>query len=122
MLIRHSLPALLTSLLLIQACASNDLDEGTPPITCDGQIASYTNHIQPIILANCAVSGCHNGDNGTQRNWTVPDNLKAKSSEVKRRILLPESHADHMPQGGTLSNEDITRLVCWVDQGAPIDN
>ena len=122
MLIRQSLSAFLTSLILLQACASNDLDEGTTPITCDGQIASYSDHIEPIVAANCAVSGCHNGSNPDAPDWTAPENLKSKSTEVKRRILLPESHADHMPRGGTLSNADITRLVCWVDQGAPIDN
>lgn len=121
-MLNQYLPAYLALVfLLIQACASNDLDEMST-VTCDGQTASFVNHIQPIVAANCAISGCHNGDLGEDRNWTIPQNLKDNAAEARRRVLLPLSHADHMPQGATLADADLNRIICWVDQGAPIDN
>lgn len=79
---------------------------------------SYMADVEPIIETVCAVSGCHNGSNGADRNWLVFSNLQNHASEVRRRITLPSDHPDHMPRAGSLSSTEIQTIICWVDQGA----
>jgi hypothetical protein len=106
----------------VGACVNHDL-EASKVFDCTGfKTVEYSNDIQPIIAANCAISGCHNGDNGTDRNWTDPVKLKNHATEVKRRVSLPKTDGDHMPRVGELSDEQMKLIVCWVGQGAPIDN
>lgn len=76
---------------------------------------SYSNDIVPIISTKCAVSGCHNGDLGDSRNWTKYGNVKNNASNIKTRTANRT-----MPAGGlTLTQEQIDKIGCWVDDGAP---
>jgi hypothetical protein len=68
-------------------------------------------------MTKCAISGCHNGDNGASRNWTEFDKFQQHASTVKRYVV------DHImpPSGspaGPLTQEQINTISCWVDQGA----
>lgn len=74
---------------------------------------SFSTQIQPIIDTKCAISGCHNGDNGAERNWTVFSNVKANAGNIKTRT---ENRT--MPLTGSLSQEQIDLIACWVDEGA----
>ncbi|MEQ9404666.1 MAG: hypothetical protein RIM99_13830 [Cyclobacteriaceae bacterium] len=77
---------------------------------------SWANDIMPIINANCAVSGCHNGDNGQSRNWTVFSNVQTNAENIKTR-----TGNKSMPQVGsgiTLTDNQIALIACWVDDGA----
>lgn len=80
---------------------------------------SYQNDIKPILEANCIKSGCHNGDNGAQRNWSVFANVKAKASGIKTRTGNKSMPADIAPTG--LPQNQIDLIACWVDDGA-LDN
>ena len=104
--------------LISAACAEHDIPKA---FDCSAEEISYINHVKPIVTQNCAISGCHNGDLGSERDWSNLGNLQAKSSEVKRRITLPAGAAGHMPAKGSLTYDEIQTLVCWVDQGA-LDN
>ena len=79
---------------------------------------SYANDIKPIIDARCAGSSCHGAGNGS-RDFTNPDNLKSNASGVKSRTA-----GRSMPPAGAtaLTQEQIDRIGCWVDDGAPINN
>ena len=100
------------------ACADHDI-----PLTfdCSSEDISYLDDVRPIVTANCAISGCHNGDLGSDKDWRELENLQSRASEVKRRITLPAGAAGHMPAKGSLTYDEIQTLVCWVDQGA-LDN
>lgn len=75
---------------------------------------SYSQQIKSIITTNCAVSGCHNGDNGTSRDWTVFANVKAHADRIK---TLTQNKT--MPPGGrSITEEQIALIACWVDDGA----
>jgi hypothetical protein len=114
-------PSLVIVFLLIifgtGSCVNHDI-ERVVVSPCDELDVSFVTHLKPIITTNCAVTGCHNGDNGADRNWTIFSNFQAKALEVKRRVSLPISNGDHMPMGGVISDDEIKLLVCWVDQGA----
>ncbi len=74
---------------------------------------SFANDIKPILDTKCTFAGCHNGDNGASRNWTVFDNVKNNAANIKKRT------ADKtMPKDGTLTEEQINLIGCWVDDGA----
>ncbi len=77
---------------------------------------SWVTDIKPIIDSNCAVSGCHNGDNTSIPNWTVFSNVQNRASDIKTR-----TGNRSMPQAGsglTLTDEEIELIACWVDDGA----
>ncbi|MTI23050.1 hypothetical protein E1176_18615 [Fulvivirga sp. RKSG066] len=74
---------------------------------------SYQNQVKSIITANCAVSGCHNGDNGASRDWTNFERLQAAASQIKSR-----TQNGSMPPNGSLSEAEKTLIACWVDEGA----
>ncbi|MDZ7647994.1 MAG: hypothetical protein U5K54_12920 [Cytophagales bacterium] len=46
---------------------------------------SYAADIAPILQTNCIKSGCHNGDNGAQRNWSVFTNVQSDAQNIKTR-------------------------------------
>jgi|SRR4051812_32191975 len=109
-------------MLLVNGCVKHDLE---PPITVDCtdfRTVSFATDVQPIIGANCAIPSCHNGDNGADINWTDPVKFQNHSSEARRRVMLPKTSADHMPRVGTISDDQIKLIVCWAEQGAPINN
>jgi hypothetical protein len=105
---------------LAESCVNHDLG---PSITvdCTGvTTVSYLNDIKPIVDANC--SRCHNST-FAGKNWTDPAQLKSRADEARRRVLLPVTHGDHMPQDPPeLTFEEIQSIVCWAEQGAPINN
>lgn len=74
---------------------------------------SFENQIQPIINTKCAIIGCHNGDNGANRNFTVLSNVQASASNIKIR-----TGNRSMPTIGSLTQNEIDLIACWVDDGA----
>jgi hypothetical protein len=106
---------LLMSALVIQSCY-HDLPE--PEIDpCSDEI-SFETQVKPIINTSCALTGCHNGSLGPDRNWTVFSAFQAKSANVKDRITRSPGAPGHMPAVGSLTSVQIQTIVCWVDQGA----
>jgi len=79
---------------------------------------SFDNTIKAIIDTNCAVSGCHNGDDGAIPNWTSLSTIQANAANIKTRT----SDGSMPPAGRTdLTTEQIQQIACWVDDGA-LDN
>lgn len=74
---------------------------------------SFSAQIKPIIDTKCALSGCHNGDNGANRNWTIFGNVKANAGNIKTR-----TGNRSMPLTGSLTQDQIDLIACWVDDGA----
>ena len=106
--------------IAIQSCEYNDLPE--PPAEVEGcDPISFQNDIEPIINSSCALTGCHKGDNGADKNWTVFGNFQAKRANVKDRINRPPGTPGHMPAQGSITRAEIEMITCWVDQGG-LDN
>jgi hypothetical protein len=76
---------------------------------------SFQTHISTIIQTRCSLSGCHNGDNGASRNWTVFSNVQSNAANIKSR-----TGSRSMPPAGAqqLTQEQIDLIACWVDSGA----
>lgn len=73
---------------------------------------SFTASISPIIKNKCAISGCHNG---TQfPDFRVFKNIHDNAGQVKTL-----TGNGTMPQQGSLTQDEINLIACWVDDGAP---
>ena len=78
----------------------------------------FTNQVQPIIQANCAVSGCHISG-GMPPELTSYEKVKARAQDVRNL-----THSRQMPppySSRALTTEEIALIDCWVKQGAPRD-
>jgi uncharacterized membrane protein len=75
---------------------------------CDPQI-SFINDIKPIIDNNCV--SCHNGNQ-------FPDLRTYNGISANSRIVKEQVVNRTMPIGGSLSNEEIELISCWIDNGS----
>jgi hypothetical protein len=99
-------------ILITESCVSHDF----PPYVCGTSPVSYAADVHPIVMNKCAVEGCHNGDNGADKNWTEFNLFQGKSKTARlyviQRIMPPD---DATP----LTQEEINAIACWVDQDSP---
>ncbi len=74
---------------------------------------SWSAEVQTIINTNCAVSGCHNGNQAP--NLSTLAGVQNNKESVKSR-----TSAKTMPPGNRtpLTNDQIKKIACWVDDGA----
>ena len=106
-----------SAIFLFQSCVDHNLPE--PEVGGCSATVSFADEVNPIISTTCAIPGCHNGDNGADKNWTIFSNLQSNKDDVKDRITRPPGAPGHMPAVGSITDEQIQTIVCWVDQGAP---
>jgi len=72
---------------------------------------SWESQIKPIIEASCSQSGCHNG---TSR----PDLRKFENAKFYANSIKSKTKDKSMPREGSLSQQQIALIACWVDDGA----
>lgn len=73
---------------------------------------SWLNDIKPIMEKNCAISGCHNG---VSRSNNFREYTSAKSFANSIKIKTQDRS---MPFDGSLTQNEIDLIACWVDDGA----
>lgn len=76
---------------------------------------SFSGFIKPLIDANCTSSSCH-GSGASQPKFLTFNEIKTKAAAIKTR-----TGNKTMPQGSTLTDDQIKQIACWVDEGA-LDN
>lgn len=74
---------------------------------------SLMDDVMPIITANCAVSGCHDGSSGII-SWANKNNVIANAANIGTRT----GNGTMPPAGRSISDEEIQTIACWVDDGA----
>ncbi|MBK6264575.1 hypothetical protein JKA74_05950 [Marivirga sp. S37H4] len=74
---------------------------------------SLSDQVQPIIIANCAVNGCHNG--AQSPNLSVKENIINNASNIRSR-----TSSGTMPPAGRqdLTQQEIDLIACWVNDGS----
>lgn len=72
---------------------------------------SYSVSISNIISQNCAVSGCHAGSQSP--DFRQFSNIQSNAGRIKIR-----TQNKTMPKNGSLTQEEIDLIACWVDDGA----
>ena len=71
--------------------------------------------VQPIIAANCATSGCHDGTTN-QIDLRPAANIKSRANSIK--ALTEDKSMPPDTAGTSLSDSQIQLIGCWVDDGA----
>jgi hypothetical protein len=101
-----------TVIALSSSCVNHELAQ----YTCTSTI-SFAADVNPIIVSKCAISGCHNGSLGDDRDWRQFSKFQAHKTLVKdytRNHIMPPAESIQ----GPLTEDQINTLSCWVDQGA----
>lgn len=105
---------------VVQSCVDHKLP--TPEgFGCSAQVISYAGDVWPIISTHCAIvgdGGCHNGGNGPTRDWREFSNVQSHATQIRDRITRTPGSAGYMPKIGSLTDEQIRTISCWVEQGA----
>lgn len=108
------------SVVSILSCKKDKVPAVLPIVAseCPDTI-SFSTQIEPVIVANCSVSGCH--DNFSQASQLSLDghgNISANASDILT-VIRHEGGLPPMPQGGNkLADSLIQQFKCWKDQGA----
>lgn len=76
---------------------------------------SYQQSVEPIMLSSCATTGCHDGSN------SLPDFTKFGEVQANASMIKSRTQSGNMPKDGTLPQNEIDLIACWVDDGA-LDN
>jgi len=113
---------ILSALFFIGGCASTSIEKLTEEQIVDDECAPdtyYKNNVEPILIGNCALSGCH--DAITSRRGYNFFNYCTSVSIAKNGLLLRvirrEDGVTPMPfPPGTppLSDENISIIETWV--------
>lgn len=83
-------------------------------VNCSTVNAKFAADIMPLIQANCGISGCHDASSGNKGGpFTNYTQIKFKANIIKSQVL-----SGAMPQGSSLTPEQIRLISCWVDAGA----
>jgi hypothetical protein len=77
----------------------------------DCSITSWETQIKPIMESSCAKSGCHNGS-------SRPDLRTFQNAKFYAKSIKSKTQDKSMPQEGTLTQQQIDLIACWVDDGA----
>lgn len=102
--------------LCTSSCAYDNEEDLFGESPCNGQQATYSQVIQPIITSKCAIPGCHEGSNASLPDWRVFNNVQSNAAAIKERTgnrTMPPSNA-----GVQLTASEINDIACWVDSGA----
>tara|TARA_B100001971_G_C18044904_1_gene459658 strand:+ start:492 stop:830 length:339 start_codon:yes stop_codon:yes gene_type:complete len=94
------------------SCNHNELS------VCETESPSFTDCVEPIINLNC--TGCHVYGSAANTS-TILTNYDAIKLAVDQNDLLNRikynSSNENMPPAGKMSNQDITIIENWIDDG-----
>lgn len=114
--------ALVFSILMLVSCKSRKpaVEEPTVEVkeSCDATI-TYTASIKAIFDANCIK--CHSGDRPKAGIKLSDYENAAKVVDHRLNCVITWSeNCNKMPPfGGKLSDDDIKKITCWIENGKP---
>lgn len=103
---------------LLSSCYYDNEEELYPNAPeCDTTAVTFSVHVQPIILASCAISGCHVAGGTAGFNLETYSEIKAKVDDgsFMNRVIVQQN----MPPNGDLSSCELEQLKIWINEGAP---
>jgi len=103
--------------------------QDTTIIKCDSNLVYFEQEVLPLIVSNCAKSGCHDAITH-EEGYNLTSYANIMSSGIVRpnrpdnskmiKVLTEEDGDDAMPPypNQKLTNEQINLLIKWINQGA----
>ena len=115
------LAGLLFILFFVQSCSKNSSSTPTNPTDtnpCTAITARFAADVSPIISASCSTqSACHGtGSTNGPGALTTYAQIKASAASIKIAVT-----AGTMPKTGSLTQTQINKISCWVNNGANND-
>ncbi|SFC75080.1 Cytochrome C oxidase, cbb3-type, subunit III [Flexibacter flexilis DSM 6793] len=101
------------------SCKSEYLEDINP--------VCFQQDVQPIFVSKCTQSGCHNsqdrehGYDLTTYESIVSQGISAgnfRKSELYKILVQPVAQMPPNSHGGRLSDDQITKIALWIEQGA----
>lgn len=83
---------------------------------CDS--IKFSSNINPIIIANCNTPGCHDAGSGNG-DFTTYAGIKTTVDAGSFKARVIDGTPTFMPPSGSLPADQIAKLKCWLDKGAP---
>jgi len=111
-----------TALLLYSCVADKALPVEKDAVVCDMQTVSFSGYVQPVLLKNCSVIGCHDAGTGTggyvfETYDQISANMISALASIKHEPgIVPMPYLQ--PQ---LADTTIRALECWLNDGMPDD-
>lgn len=105
-------------ILLGTACEKDETPEDEKELvgTVDCTTVTFAGTIFPLVQANCSNSYCHGAGSATFEMTNYAQvKAKADNGKINSRVLVIQD----MPQGGSLTSEELGQIQCWLDAGAP---
>ncbi|NVO01961.1 MAG: hypothetical protein HXX09_04605 [Bacteroidetes bacterium] len=90
----------------------------------------FETEVQPIFLANCAISGCHDATRA-EGGYVLTDYSNIMNKGIKSgnasgskiyKAISGNILAESMPPSGPLTTEQITLIRSWIESGAKSGN
>ena len=88
---------------------------------CDTLDFTYLGDIKPIVQTSCLTSGttnCHKSGGIGVGDFTTYAGLKEKVDNAITQTVKEMVDSKTMPIGGSLTNNEILKIDCWIDAGA----
>jgi uncharacterized membrane protein len=84
------------------------------PVGCTNTMF-FSTDIKPLFDTYCIT--CHFSGGSGPGDFSLYADIKTYSETIKYRVFVSKD----MPQAGSpqLSQDDLNKLKCWLDQGAP---
>jgi len=99
--------ALLIGLAVLLPMSCNKASGKLTP-KCDGTTPTYTSTVKTIIDDNCI--SCHSAYSSYSGLNSITSN-----GQFEKHVLTKQD----MPDGGSLSQDQLNKLQCWVENGFP---
>ncbi|MEI2676184.1 MAG: hypothetical protein V9F05_19285 [Chitinophagaceae bacterium] len=124
--------AALSCAIVVAGCKHNtliDLTNPTVTVDCDPDTVYFQNDVLPLLISNCAMSGCHDGIGRIDEKAPLSSYEDVMSSgyvkafdanDSKLIEAVTDGGEDFMPPSPNepLSNAQIALLEKWINQGA----
>ncbi|MGK7395512.1 MAG: c-type cytochrome [Candidatus Cyclobacteriaceae bacterium M3_2C_046] len=81
------------------------------------EVVSFEKEVLPIIQQTCAIETCHIGGQ-TPPNLTKYNRIRAWAQRIKLRVTLPRAPMPPKDSKVRLTQDQIDKIVTWIDQGA----
>ncbi|MDG1046464.1 MAG: hypothetical protein P8P81_07650 [Bacteroidia bacterium] len=108
-------------IVLLSACGDDDaiVTTNQPQDLCDSIDITYSNDVAKILGdAGCSGVYCHGSGNG---GFTISDYETTRASAENTKFLMAIKHeisVSPMPKSGNkLSDENIQKIECWIQNG-----
>ena len=104
------------SLLIILGFFSQGCSH-TPEIP-ESPSVSFNKDVQPIIVSNCALSGCHDGNSEFGLNSFDEISKKTSPGNAHQSKIYTSIIDRSMPPSQPLSNQQAKLIYTWIMQGS----